>query len=153
MKPGTKTGPQPRAQETTRPRPKRVEPFSPWQKLVDQRMIELQVTTRALTEKISTAKRKFAHTTLWAWLRSVEGCPPKETYTADINRKLAIALEIKPDVLAQAYERSRQHLIIGDPQAGTRGPLSVLRRLFADSPKDTWKKAEIVQLIDDITGL
>ena len=116
-------------------------------------MIELQITTRALTDKISTAKRKFAHTTLWAWLRSVEGCPPKDTYTADINRKLAIALEVHPDVLAQAYEQARQHLIIGDPQAGSRGPLSVLRRVFADSTKTTWKKADIVKVIDDLMGV
>lgn len=116
-------------------------------------MSELQIGTRALTEKISSPKRKFAHTTLWAWLRSVDGCPPKEAYTAELNRKLAIALEVQPDVLAQAYERSRQHLIISDPQAGSRGPLSVLRRVFADSPKATWKKAEIVQVIDDIMGV
>lgn len=116
-------------------------------------MIELQLGTRALAQKISTPKRKLAHTTLWAWLRHVDGSPPKEAYTAEINRKLAIALEIKPDVLAQAFEQARQHLIITDPQAGTRGPLSVLRRVFADSTQDTWKKAEIVKVIDDIMGV
>ena len=120
--------------------------------MVDDRMRELGITSRALADKLSTAKRKLTHTTIWAWTKNVEGTPPTATYTEEVNRKLAAALELKPELLAQAFEDSRRHLIISDKDAAQRGKLSVLRKLFADSKQKTWKQAEIVKLIDDITG-
>ena len=121
--------------------------------MVDDRMKELQITTRYLADKLSTSKRTIANTTIWAWTKNIDGYPPKDTYTDEINRKLAHALGIKPEILAQAFEDSRRHLIVADPAAASRGKLSVLRRLFADSKQSTWKREEIVKLIDDIGGL
>lgn len=120
--------------------------------MVDDRMRELSITSRALVDKISPAKRKFAHTTIWAWTRNIEGTPPTATYTDEVNRKLAAALQIKPELLAQAFEDSRRHLVMTDREAASRGKLSVLRQLFTMSSKKTWKSAEIVKLIDDIEG-
>lgn len=153
MKPGTRTGPAPRAEKTTRPRPKRMDPHSPWQKLVDERMQDLQITSRALASKISTAARSFTHTTVWAWTRCVDGAPPKATYSHDLNRRLALALDIPPETLAMAYEDSRRHLIITDSKATQRGHIAILRRLFADSTQKTWNKDEIVKLIDEVGSL
>lgn len=132
---------------------KRVDPFSPWQLLVQERCADLRFSTRALTEKISTADWHPEHTTVWAWLRSPEGTPPAETYTPGLNRRLATALGIKPDVLAQAFEDSRRKFILTNSTPGQQGPLSVLRMLFADSKRKTWKTEEIVKLIDDIRGM
>lgn len=120
--------------------------------MVDDRMRELRVTSRALAEKLSTAKRSLTHSTIWAWTKNLEGTPPPATYTEEVNRKLAAALDLKPELLAKAFEDSRRHLILTDGDAAERGKLSVLRRLFADSKQSTWKRAEIVKLIDDLTG-
>jgi len=115
-------------------------------------MRELDIPTRALAERISTAKSAYAHTTVWAWLRNTEGAPPKATYTNGLNRKLAEALQLTPDVLAKAFQESRSLLILGNASAGTSGPLSVLRQMFEDSRKETWSRKELVKLIDDLRG-
>lgn len=131
---------------------KRVEPFSVWQKLVQERSNELGYSIRVLAAKIVSPTRKFEHSTVWAWLRSPEGTPPAETYTPDLNRRLAAALDIKPDRLAEAFEESRRRFVLADKTPSQQGPLSVLRTLFASSSRKTWKTEEIVKLIDDIRG-
>ncbi len=120
--------------------------------MVDDRMKEMRVTSRALAEKISTAQRSVTHSTIWAWTRNMDGYPPTSSYTDSVNRRLANALNIKPEVLAKAYEDSRRHLILTDPGAADHGKLSVLRKLFADSKQTKWTTEEIVNLIDNITG-
>lgn len=152
MKPGTRLGPAPRLKKTSRPRPKRSDPHSPWQKLVDSRMRDVPITSRALADKISTANWKPAHTTIWAWTRCKDGYPPADTYTHDVNERLARALDLDPSVLAKAYEDSRRTLILANDSAATSGPLQVLRKLFASSQQTTWTKEELVEVIDQISG-
>lgn len=120
--------------------------------MVDDRMREMGVTSRALAEKLSTAQWKITHSTIWAWTRNMDGYPPTTTYTDAVNRRMANALNLKPETLAKAYEDSRRHLILTDQNAAERGKLSILRKLFADSKQTTWKREEIVNLIDDLTG-
>lgn len=120
--------------------------------MVQDRCVELKLSTRALADKIATPRSKFEHTTIWAWLRSPEGTPPGNTYTSDLNRRLATALNIKPDVLASAFEESRRKFTLSTSTPGQQGPLAVLRTIFAESSRKTWKTAEIVKLIDDIRG-
>lgn len=79
---------------------------------MDSRQIELGISWRALTESICSETNTFAHTTVWAWTKNSEGYPPPASYTEEVNGKLATILEIKPEVLAQAYENSRRHLIL-----------------------------------------
>jgi hypothetical protein len=126
-----------------------MEPHSPWQKMVDARQRELRISWRLLEKKLA---KKFTYSTIRAWTFNKEGFPKAESYTEEINRMLAEALELKPELLAQAYEDSRRHLIITDKSAGAKGPLSVLRRLFADSKQTIWTSDEIVKLIDDLQG-
>lgn len=121
--------------------------------MVQDRCTELRISTRALAQKIATPRRKFDHSTVWAWLRSPEGTPPGDTYTPELNRKLATALEIKPDVLAAAFEEARRKFVLSSATPGQQGPLSVLRTLFATGSRKTWKTEEIVKLIDDIRGV
>lgn len=151
MPPSKSRAPRPDFKKTPRRSVKRVDPFSPWQLMVTDRMRELGINSRDLAAKITSGKRRFAHTTIWAWTKSQDGAPPKDTYTSEVNRKLAAAIEVSPDLLAQAYEDSRRHLIVNDRSAAVRGPLSILRRLISDSSQTTWTSAEIVKLIDDIT--
>jgi hypothetical protein len=131
---------------------KRVDPFSPWQTLVQDRCAELGISTRALAEKIASPRKTYEHTTIWAWLRSPEGTPPGSTYTQELNRKLAGAIGVHPDVLATAFEDSRRKFMLSTSAPGQVGPLSVLRMLFAESQRKTWKTEEIVKVIDDIRG-
>ncbi len=132
---------------------RRVDPFSPWQILVQDRCTELRISTRALAQKIATPRRTYEHTTVWAWLRSPEGTPPGDTYTMELNRNLAKAIEVKPDVLAAAFEESRRKFVLSSATPGQQGPLNVLRTLFSDGKRKTWKTEEIVQLIDDLRGI
>lgn len=57
-----------------------------------------------------------------------------------------------PDVLASAFEESRRKFMLTTSAPGQVGPLSVLRMLFAESQRKTWKTEEIVKVIDDIRG-
>lgn len=132
---------------------RRVDPFSPWQLLVQERCNELGTSSRALAEQIASPIRKYDHTTVWAWLRTPEGTPPGDAYTADLNRRLAKALSIKPDVLAAAFEESRRKFVLSNATPGQQGPLSVLRTLFANSQQKTWKTEDLVKLLDDIRGV
>jgi hypothetical protein len=132
---------------------KRVEPFTPWQIMVYDRSAELGITTRELANRVATPRHRFEHTTIWAWLRSPEGTPPLKTYTTDLNKRLATALELNPDVLAAAFDESRVKFGMAAAHAAQQGPLSVLRAMFANSSKATWKSKEIVKLIDDIRGV
>ena len=142
----------PAAKKTARKRTiVRVEPFSPWQKLVVARMAELSLSTRDVAAKIRLGDYRPEHSTIWAWTKCKDGYPPKETYASDVNARLAKALEIEPEVLAKAYEDSRRHLILSR-DATQRGPLSVLRTLFFESSRKTWTKAEIIGLIDQVQG-
>lgn len=131
---------------------KRVDPFSPWQTLIQDRCTELGISTRALADKIATPRKRYEHTTIWAWLRTPEGTPPGNTYTSELNRRLASAISLHPDVLATAFEESRRKFMLSTAAPGQVGPLSVLRMLFAGSNRKTWTTEEIVKIIDDIRG-
>lgn len=163
MHPGTKVRdfakpkPKPKTEPDGKPKQqrviKRVEPFSSWQILVQDRCTELRISTRALADKIATPRKSYEHSTLWAWIRSPEGVPPGAAYTQELNARLAAAIEVHPDVLSSAFEESRRKFMQTTSSPGQVGPLAVLRMLFADSMRKTWKTEEIVKLIDNIRGV
>lgn len=130
----------------------RGEPFSKWQKLVASRMQELGISTRALAAMISTPSWSPENTTVWAWTRCKDGCPPKDSYSSSVNERMANALELDPDVLAAAYEDARRHLVVAT-ESPQRGQLSVLRMMFLGAKQSTWKREEIISIIDQIQGL
>ena len=159
MKPGTKmrdySAPPPPSGDDKPARKriiKRVDPFSPWQTLIYDRCTELGISTRALAEKVRGPRSSYEHTTIWAWLRSPEGVPPGTTYTTDLNKRLATAINVHPDVLAAAFEESRRKFLLTTSTPGQVGPLAVLRMLFDQSHRKTWTTEEIVKIIDDIRG-
>lgn len=125
---------------------------SPWQSLVGERIDLLSLTSRYVSSALSTPRRAFANTTIWAWLRSPDGGPPPRTYTKDLNKALAKILAVSPDELAAAYDKSRMCFDTA-PNDTSAKRMGILRRMFDSSAKETWTKAEIVTIIDEILEL
>lgn len=92
--------------------PVRTDPFSPWQLLIEETRArdDIDLSIRALAKKAEVNP-----STLFNWLRSKSGGPLRYAYTANINRRLARALDLEPEVLADAYNRSAFKPV--DPQA------------------------------------
>lgn len=140
---------------TTTPR-KRIRSFtsnpSPWQILVARRAEELGLSTRALADAISTPEKAIYNSTVWSWIRNVDGCPPASAYTAQVNADLARALGIQPAKLSAAYDASRARF--GDVDGGEANKRLVhLRRVLSQSPAKSWTKTEMLTLIDEILNL
>lgn len=81
--------------------PRAVEPHSPWQKLIESSREEKEITLRDLA-----ARADIPAGTLFNWVRNKRGCPPRISYTANMNKRFATALGISPDTLADAYNAS-----------------------------------------------
>lgn len=122
---------------------------SPWQALVLERAALTGHTTRSLAEAISTPRRTFANTTLWSWTRCHDGGPSPSAYKPEVNRLLAKALGLAPNTLADAYDKSRLCFSTGNSEAQTPR-MAVLRKMFADSSRETWTREEVVATIDEI---
>jgi hypothetical protein len=114
-------------------------------------MEELGLSVRALTSKITSGSQATAVSTVWFWTKSAEGTPPSGTYTAELNTKIATALNIPPGDLAKAYDASRRKFSSTDSDPNKR--LAHLRRMVSESPRETWSKADIIALADDILSL
>lgn len=81
--------------------PKAVDPFSPWQIMVENKRRETKQTLRALA-----TRARIPAGTFFNWVRAAKGCPPRTSYTQDINKRLAAALDIDEQDLADAYNQS-----------------------------------------------
>lgn len=81
--------------------PKAMNPHSQWQLLVEKQ----RETTKQPIRKIAELSQIPAGT-LFNWVRSKRGAPPRASYTDDLNRNLARALRISPEELAEAYNAS-----------------------------------------------
>lgn len=78
------------------------EPDSAWQILVEAKRAEKELGFKSLS-----SLTKIPQATLFNWVRSRLGGPPKGSYPETLNRRLAKALGIKPEELMAAYESSR----------------------------------------------
>jgi hypothetical protein len=114
-------------------------------------MEETGLTTRALAQKISSRTRTFFNTTVWAWTQTFQGAPPRDTYTAEVNKAMAKALSVDEAALAAAYDASRSAFKAVSTDAAKR--LSLLRRIIADSSKETWTKTELLERIDELLSI
>jgi hypothetical protein len=81
--------------------PKAVEPHTPWQLMIEAARLKTKTPLRKVAEKSDIPAG-----TLFNWLRAKTGAPPRATYTANLNRRLAETLKIKPEDLAEAYNKS-----------------------------------------------
>ena len=95
--------------------PKPVNPHSPWQLLVEK---QREVTGQALRSLATRAQIPAG--TLFNWVRAKTGAPPRTAYTANLNRRLAKALEIPAKDLADAYNASAFRPV--DPDAIEAAP-------------------------------
>lgn len=81
--------------------PKHVEPHSPWQVLVEKQRVKTQQSLRVIATRANIPSG-----TLFNWVRSKKGCPPRISYTQHLNKCLATALEVDEQKLADAYNSS-----------------------------------------------
>lgn len=95
--------------------PKAVEPHTPWQLMIEAARAQTKMPLRKVAEKSDIPAG-----TLFNWLRAKTGAPPRATYTANLNRRLAEALMIKPEDLAEAYNKSAFNPV--DPDAFEEAP-------------------------------
>ena len=95
--------------------PKAVEPHSPWQLLLENARKEKRIALRDLA-----TRAQIPAGTLFNWVRSKKGAPPRLSYTANLNRRLAIALGVTPEELADAYNASAFRPV--DPDANESAP-------------------------------
>lgn len=81
--------------------PKQVEPHSPWQILVEQKRTEHKLPLRDVATRAQIPSGTFFN-----WVRSKTGAPPRTSYTQDVNKRLANALKVTEEELADAYNAS-----------------------------------------------
>ena len=86
---------------TNRYGPKAVNPFSPWQILVEKQRVETKQPLRLIA-----TRAQIPSGTLFNWVRAKRGCPPRTSYTQDLNKRLALALQCDEQELADAYNAS-----------------------------------------------
>lgn len=81
--------------------PKYVEPFSPWQLLVEKQRQTHKLPLREVAELA-----QIPSGTLFNWVRAKRAAPPRTSYTQDVNKRLAKAIKADEQELAQAYNAS-----------------------------------------------
>ena len=79
----------------------RVEPSSPWQRLVEAQRIKHDLSVRQIAILV-----RIPAGTLFSWIRAKSGVPPQEAYIADINQRFAEAIQVDASELQAAYEQS-----------------------------------------------
>lgn len=114
-KPGTRARDYSLEPSTNRFGPKAVEPWSPWQLMVEQRRNELSMPLREVA-----ARAQIPAGTFFNWVRAKRGAPPRVTYSANLNRRLAAAIQVTPEALATAYNASAFRPV--DPNANESSP-------------------------------
>jgi hypothetical protein len=126
----------------------RVEPFSPWQLLVEDRRVELDPPLSL--DGLSSAAR-IPKATLYNWLRHPEGAPPRKRYTATVNTRLAKALRLPVERLAAAYDASRAKFAPRAP-GSELDALSRFTDAVRSSRRTAWTRQSILDLADDIAS-
>lgn len=95
--------------------PKPTEPHSKWQLLVEGKRSEHKISLRDLA-----TRAHIPSGTLFNWVRAKTAAPPRLSYTAAINRRLAAALHISAEELSDAYNQSAFQPL--DPNAPSPAP-------------------------------
>lgn len=106
--------------------PDRASPHSPWQILIESSRLKSEVTLRELSKATQpnspSGPKGIYHSTLFLWINSTTPCPSATNYTPEINKAIANALRIDPDVLADAYNKSLPKIPLKKPRANHPRP-------------------------------
>lgn len=140
--------------------PKAVNPHSPWQLLIEKSRKEKKIPLRELA-----TRAQIPSGTLFNWVRAKKGAPPRISYTANLNRRIATALGIEPEHLADAYNSSAfkpvDHAAIEmDPRpapqlrenADAVDGLDRLLHVLRAAGRQTFTLTELGMLISMLTG-
>jgi len=81
--------------------PQAVNPHTEWQIKIETTRAEKKLSLRELASRANVPSG-----TLFNWVRAKKGAPPRASYTAGVNRRLAKALGIPEKELADLYNRA-----------------------------------------------
>ena len=95
--------------------PQATDPHTEWQIRIEAARSEQNISLRDLA-----ARAEIPSGTLFNWVRAKKGAPPRASYTANINRRLAKALKIPEKELAELYNRAAFQPV--DPSKDEPGP-------------------------------
>jgi hypothetical protein len=123
-------------------------PHSIWQRMIDTRMAEKEMSLRELAKRVSTKAEPITHTRLFNWLRHEDGYPAPQAYTRNVNARVARALGLDPANLAEAYDASRRVFGVGQPAPRTPA-LEHLRQAVLATGQRSLSVSRICKLIDE----
>lgn len=69
-------------------------------------MVEAQRDELGLSMRALATRAQVSSGSLFNWLRNAAGGPSRPSYSANVNRRFAKALKLKPEALAEAYNKS-----------------------------------------------
>ena len=132
--------------------------------LIADKQKELNLSIRQIAEKAQISDGTFFN-----WIRSPKGAPPRKSYTQSINKRLAAAIKVTPEELADAYNSSAFNPIdpaVPDPEPAPPAPHGVqevptafvvdgLKRFLSmlrDSKRPTFTLAELESFATLIPG-
>ncbi len=125
-------------------------PHSPWQIMVNEKMLATAVSYRDLATATNRTTTPIPYSTIYNWLHSRSGAPNHSSYTQEINRAIATALGIRPSELAVAAEASMPLFANGEtprPVTAIDG-LQELREAISESKARSFPRARLINLID-----
>lgn len=122
------------------------QPHSPWQILLAEKQVELDYSTREISDRLKKSGHTVSHVKIWNWLRCKRGYPGP-SLTIEMNDALARCMDIPTATLARALDMSRA--LSGDTLKD-RG-LHALRRIVEESTRKTWTKKALLAEIDSLS--
>lgn len=119
-------------------------PTSPWQTLVANKREKEEIPWRKLAELVSKyAGKEIPYATLNQWVNSSRVRPVETSYTPEINKGIALALNIDSDELHQAYLASSDL-----PRSDTyKYVLDILSVQVSSLPNKTIPKATMLKIM------
>lgn len=128
--------------DATNPKVRRINPVTPWQTMVEENRIKQDLSYAKLNKLTG-----ITASSLFRWTHDPLGAPPKSSYTAQVNKQLAEAIQVDPIDLARAYDESITAFTSpANPPAPPSQGIDALLDILTNSSKESYKTTEIIKL-------
>lgn len=133
-------------------RRKFVAPHSPFQRLVDQARMGLDMSTRDVAGGMTKLKAKTDQSTFWVWLHNESGHPSPRSFTTTHLKALCRVLKLQEPEVRKALDESRA-IYTGRPEPTPRPQLEgliTLKMVLERSKGVMVKRATILHLVKSL---